>query len=110
MRRELPKRETRQHVSTSPISFRMPVELRTRLRRFAQARSLGEAEALRLALSEHLNELDDRHELADAERWQLEQVLATLERVRRGEERVVSREEIELLFREAVTRVTPKAR
>ncbi|MEK7861768.1 MAG: hypothetical protein AAB295_00690 [Chloroflexota bacterium] len=97
-------------MPTSPISFRMPGELRARLRRFAKARSLGEAEALRLALSEHLNEVDERRELIDAERWQLDQVLATLERVRRGEERVVSREEIEQLFRDAVARAAPQAR
>lgn len=110
MRKAVPNTRARQTMSTSPISFRMPVELRERLRRFAKARSLGEAEALRLALSEHLNEIDERRELIDAERWQLDQVLATLERVRRGEERVVSREEIDRLFRDAIARVAPPTR
>ncbi len=101
MRKSAPRKQT---VATSPINFRMPAALRTRLRRFAKERSLGEAEALRLVVSEHLNQIDDERERADAERWQLEQAMATFERYRRGEEKTVSADEIEELFREALPR------
>lgn len=101
MRKSVPKRQT---VATSPINFRMPAALRTRLRRFAKERSLGEAEALRLVVSEHLNQIDAERERAEAERWQLEQAMATFERYRSGEEKTVSADEIEELFREALQR------
>jgi hypothetical protein len=68
----------------------MPTPLRSRLRRFAEERNLGETEALRLALSERLDDVDDERELAAAERWQFEQAYKTWKEDRRtgGRQRV----------------------
>ena len=76
-------------ATNSPINFRMPAELRSRLRRFAKRRYLGEAEALRLIV-------------AEAERWQFKQAYATWQRYLRGEERTVPYEEIQKIFSDAL--------
>ncbi len=96
----MPKRKA--SVDNPPISFRMPPTLRARLRRFAKERSLGEAEALRLAISEHLNELDEHREIADAERWQLAETLESHRRAVAGDNPAVPWEAVEALFREAL--------
>jgi len=89
-------------VPATPISFRMPKELRTRLRRFAEQRNLGEAEALRLVVSEHLAEVDDARELVEAERWQFEQAYATWQRILSGEEQTFdTRASIDRVFEDA---------
>lgn len=96
---------TRSRSTTSPttsVHFRMPPGLRSRLKRFAEERSLGEAEALRLAVSERLNQIDDERELADAERWQFEQAYATFQRYLAGKEKLVSREQIDRTFERAL--------
>lgn len=88
--------------STVPISLRFGPELRQRVRRFAAERQLEEATAVRLLVTERLNEVDEAKELAEAEAWQREQALATWERflARRG--RVVPRERIARIFAEAL--------
>lgn len=89
-------------ANNSPINFRMPAPLRLRLRKFASARHLSEAEALRVVVSERLDELDTTAELAAAERWQYEQAYATWDRFRRGEGRTVPRERIQEIFTRAL--------
>lgn len=89
-------------MTNSPINFRMPVELRSRLRRFAKRRYLGEAEALRLIVAEFLDEDESQRELLKAERWQFKQAYATWQRSLRGEERTVPFEEIQKIFSDAV--------
>ena len=86
----------------TPINFRMPTPLRSRLRRFAQERNVGEADALRLIVSEHLSEAERDREMSEAERWQLAEVYGTLERRRRRPRRSVSRSEIDRIFTEAL--------
>jgi hypothetical protein len=49
MRKPAPKKPNVKTTPASPINFRMPPDLRARLRRFAKERNLAEAEALRLA-------------------------------------------------------------
>ena len=100
MRRAVPKR-TSIKAPVSPLSFRMPPALRARLRRFAKERHLAEAEALRLVVSEHLDEVENERELAAAERWQFKQAYATWQRHLRGEGRVVPWESIQQIFDEA---------
>ncbi len=85
----------------SPLNFRMPRELRARLRRFADARSLGESDALRLIVSEYLDEIVNARELALAERWQFEQAYATFKRDLAGKEPSVPWSEIDRIFAEA---------
>ncbi len=98
------KSRTTRHglAPVSPINFRMPRALRTRLRRFADERHLSEAEALRTVVSEHLSEIENERELAAAERWQFAEAYATWDRFRRGEGRTVSRADIAKVFRDAL--------
>jgi predicted DNA-binding protein len=85
----------------SPLNFRMPRELRARLRKFADARHLSESEALRLIVSDHLTEVDDEHELAAAERWQFKQALKTFRDDIAGKVKTVPWEELEQVFADA---------
>jgi predicted DNA-binding protein len=91
----------RKSVATTPINFRMPKPLRTRLDRFARDRHLGEAQALRVVVAEHLDEIESAAELAAADRWQYEQAFATWERFRRDQGHTVPREEIDRIFQAA---------
>ncbi len=100
MRKGVPKRPGVK-TPVSPLSFRMPPDLRARLRRFAKERHLAEAEALRLVVSEHLEEVENERELAAAEKWQFKQAYATWQRHLRGEGRLVPWESIQKLFDEA---------
>jgi len=101
MRKVTPRKANIKTTPVSPISFRMPPDLRARLRRFAKERHLAEAEALRLVVSEHLEEVDNERELAAAERWQFKQAYATWQRHLRGDERLVPWEEIQKIFADA---------
>lgn len=96
------RRRTSKTAATSSVHFRMPAGLRSRLRRFAEERSLGEAEALRLAVSDRLNQIDDERELAAADRWQFEQAYETFQRYLAGKEKLVGREEIDRTFERAL--------
>lgn len=89
---------------TESVHFRMPAKLRSRLRRFARQRDLGEAEALRLALSERLNQLDYESANAAAERWQFEQAYATWqEDERTGGRQRVGWDALERTFQKALS-------
>jgi predicted DNA-binding protein len=88
----------------SPLNFRMPRELRARLRRFAEARSLGESDALRLIVSEYLDEIVSVRDLAAAERWQFKQAYATFKRDIAGKEKTVPWSELERVIAEARAR------
>ena len=103
MAKDRPKTHARQKAAvTSPINFRMPQALRSRLRKFAESRHLGEAEALRAVVSEHLDEIESERDLAEAERWQFQQAYATWDRFRGGTGRTVRREEIDQIFIDAL--------
>ena len=102
-------------MTTSPINFRMPAELRARLRRFAKRRYLGEAVALRLIVAEYLDEDESQRELLKAERWQFQQAYETWERHRSGEGPTVPRAEIDKIFTDALANrprapATPRSR
>lgn len=101
MRKAAPKKPSIKTTPASPINFRMPSDLRARLRRFAKERNLAEAEALRLVVSEHLDQVENERELAAAERWQFKQAYATWQRHLRGEGRLVPWESIQQIFDEA---------
>ena len=92
----------------SPLNFRMPQELRARLRRFAEARSLGESDALRLIVSEYLDEIVNIRELEAAERWQFKQAYATFKRDIAGKEKSVPWSELERVI--AAARAQRKTR
>ena len=98
-------RSKRASTPRSPINFRMPTALRARLRRFAEERGLGESDALRLVVSERLDEVESDRELQAAERWQFKQAYKTFQRILRGEEKYVEPREIEQSFDRALSRV-----
>ena len=104
MRKALPTKPSIKATPVSPLSFRMPPDLRTRLRRFAKERHLAEAEALRLVVSERLDEIDSERELAAAERWQFKQAYATWRRYQRGGGRTVPWESIQQIFVDALAK------
>jgi hypothetical protein len=104
MRKPTPKKTGITSTPISPINFRMPPALRARLRRFAKERNLAEAEALRLVVSERLDEIDNERELAAAERWQFKQAYATWQRYQRGEGRTVPWESIQQIFVDALAK------
>ncbi|MSQ36857.1 MAG: hypothetical protein EXR61_00900 [Chloroflexi bacterium] len=97
-------------IPTSPLNFRMPQPLRLRLRRFAEQRNLAEAEALRMVVSEYLDEAETERELAHAERWQFEQAYATWDRFRQGKGAAAPREQIQRIFADALAGREPMAR
>jgi predicted DNA-binding protein len=101
MRKVTPRKANIKTTPVSPLSFRMPPDLRARLRRFAKERNLAEAEALRLVVSEHLEEVENERELAAAERWQFKQAYATWQRLLRGEEPLVPWEDVEKVLADA---------
>ena len=86
----------------------MPRELRQRLRGFAEARSIGESDALRLIVSEYLDETVTARELELAERWQFKQAYATFKRDIAGKEKTVPWSEIERVFTEALAKRKPR--
>ncbi|HEY8732580.1 MAG TPA: hypothetical protein VIN69_11485 [Candidatus Limnocylindria bacterium] len=94
----------RRATPTEPLNFRMPVGLRARLRKFADARHLGESEALRLIVSDHLTEVDDEAELAAAERWQLKQATKSFRDDIAGQVKTVPWEELDRVFAEALAK------
>lgn len=103
------RRRPTKKTATASIHFRMPGQLRTRLRRFAEERSLGESEALRLAISERLDQIDDERELEAAERWQFEQAYASLqEYLASGRRGGVRPDVIHRMFDEALADIPPK--
>lgn len=105
MSKPLPRSRTRRNATpTTPINFRMPETLRERLRAFADERHLAEAEALRLIISEHLLEVEDARDLAEAERWQLKQAYAAFQALGRGEEQAAPAGALGRLFADARSR------
>ncbi len=112
MTERAPKRSrSTKTAATSSLHFRMPAGLRSRLRRFAEDRNLGEAEAMRLALSERLDQIDDQRELALAERWQFEQAFETWkEDQRTGGRHRVPWSSIERTFRKALADIEARKR
>ena len=97
-------RSKRASTPRSPINFRMPTPLRARLRKFAEERGLGESDALRLVVSERLDEVESDRELLAAERWQFKQAYSSFHRIVRGEEKLAEPDEIERSFERALAR------
>ncbi|MBL8957032.1 MAG: hypothetical protein JNK82_40035 [Myxococcaceae bacterium] len=71
------------------MSLRFPKELRARVSRYAKARGLEEATAVRVLCMERLQELELTDALALAERWQTTEALKSWEQLERGELRSV---------------------
>jgi hypothetical protein len=98
------KRSPGRRKTGVPMSLRLPAALRQRVRRFAKARGLEEATAVRTLCAERLNELDLTEDLMVAERWQLDRALESWDKLERGELELVEPDEIRRVFAEARAR------
>jgi hypothetical protein len=108
-----PPRRRDVHESASdkgPLSVPLPNELRARLARQASARGLKMATAARVLLDERLRDLEDAHELSQAEEWQRAQAWATWEAIQAGDRRDVPMEEFRAVTEQALARLDAKAR
>lgn len=80
-------------------------ELRQRIEDQARKRNLKLATAARVFLAEHVDELEDATDLAKAEEWQRAQAWATWEKIRAGDAREVSWDELKTDTHRALERV-----
>ena len=82
------------------MSLRFPTDLRARVKRYARTRGLEEATAVRTLCADRLRDLELREELQLAEHWQLEDALATWDRLDRGELKTHDVSEVRKVFAE----------
>ncbi|WP_437730616.1 hypothetical protein [Sorangium sp. So ce1335] len=87
---------------SGPVSVVLPADLRARVQAEAKKRGLKVSPAIRVLLSERVQELDDAEQLSRAEEWQRAQVWAVWERMKAGEHDEASRQEIDAVFDEAL--------
>ncbi len=80
------------------MSVQLSATERRRLAAHAKKRRLKVATAARIFLDEHLNELEDRAELSAVEEWQRAQAWATWEKIKAGDVREASEEDIRAVF------------
>ncbi len=103
-----PRRKARAEREDVPISVRFPVDLRARAERYARARRMGVATAIRMLVSEHLDQIDRDEELSHAERWQRAQAWATWEKIKAGDRRDVPWETLVEATERALRRIDAK--
>lgn len=91
----------------------LSTDLRKRLSGEAKKRKLKVATTARVLIDERIRELEDEAQLRRAEKWQLAQVLATLEKIDAGDRRWVSMKRMEAdarrAFAEAKGRIRRRA-
>ncbi len=80
------------------MSVQLSATERGRLAAHAKKRRLKVATAARVFLDEHLSELDDRAELSAVDEWQRAQAWATWEKIKAGDVREASEEDIRAVF------------
>lgn len=88
-----------------PLSVSLAPDLRQRIEDQARRRNLKLATAARVFLAEHVDELEDATDLAKAEEWQRAQAWATWEKIKAGDVREVSWDELKTHTRRALERV-----
>ena len=84
-----------------PLSVQLSTAERRRLAAHAKKRGVKLATAVRILLDEHLTELEDRSELSAAEEWQRAQAWATWEKIKAGDVRETSVEELRAIIAKA---------
>lgn len=89
---------------TPPISVPFPRELKERAQRYAKEHNLQLAAAVRVLVTDHLDEIEDAALLSRAEEWQRAEAWATWEKTRSGDRPSVSRDEIVRAFAPARAR------
>jgi len=95
------KSTARKSSRSHRISVRLSPTQWRRLVVHAKKRQLKVAAAARAFLDEHLSELESHAELMAAEEWQRAQAWATWEKIKAGDAREASLEELRAIFAEA---------
>jgi len=93
---------------SGPLSVQLSLAQRSRLAAHAKRRRLKVSTAARVFLDEHLSELDGAAELTAAEEWQRAQAWATWEKIKAGDMREATAEEIERIFTKARVKVAKR--
>jgi antitoxin component of RelBE/YafQ-DinJ toxin-antitoxin module len=88
--------------TSSPLSIRLDPQLQRRAAAYARKRKVGLTTALRMIISEHLDEQEVAADLDAGLRWQREQAWRSLEQWESGENAEVSFEELKAAHREAL--------
>lgn len=89
--RKVPKRSDR---ATDPLTIRLPAPLRERAERYARAKSMPLAGALRTIIGEHLDEVALDEQLSRAQRWQRDQAWASARSIADGTAEPVTWEQL----------------
>jgi hypothetical protein len=93
-----------------PLSVQLPADLKRRLRAQATKRRLKVATAARVFLDEHMSELEQTAELSAAEEWQRAQAWATWEKMKSGDLREATIEDLHKVVDRARRRLKRNAR
>lgn len=94
----------------SPLSVTLSDGLRKRLAKQAKRRELKLATAARVLLAEHIEELEDDAQLSRAEAWQRAQAWATWEKIKSGDVREVSWDDLRRETEQALEQAKARAR
>ena len=87
--------------SSVPISLRFSPALRKRVKKYAAARGLEEATAIRALCTERLREFELTDDLALAEVWQMARATESWDKLERGELKLVSSADVRRVLAEA---------
>lgn len=99
------KAERRRTPASHPLTIRLPVTLRERADRYARARRMPLAGALRTIIGDHLDELAEEEHLTRAQRWQRDQAWASAQAIADGTARPMSWDRLRADHAAAVARL-----
>lgn len=97
-------------MSTAPVSIRLPEDLTARARRYARARRVGLATALRSLLSAQLDEIEQDEQLSRSERWQRDQAWASAQDIFSGKAKPVPWSELDRIHERALAKLRSRQR
>jgi hypothetical protein len=93
-----------------PLSVQLPPDLKRRLGAQAAKRRLKVATAARVFLDEHMSELEGAAELSAAEEWQRAQAWPTWDKIKAGDLREATVDELHQVVDRVRQRLKPKVR
>ena len=91
-------------IANHPVSVRLDPQSLRRAAAFARRRKVGLTTALRMIITEHLDDTDSAAELEAALRWQRERAWAALERWERGNAAELSLDDLRTAHQETLRR------
>lgn len=94
----------RRGASRGPVSVALPDDLRARIAREARQRGLKLSSTVRVLVAERIEELAASEALTRAEEWQRAEAWATWDRLRQGDRREVSVDDLDKDFATATRR------